>query len=108
MKGSATEEMYEEFLDKIAMQGLTEEIYFIRREMRLKETPILEYGKTWKGDTFTIEKFLDLCKNDINNYFNNDEYPLLNVSIATEVYTHLKDNINEENSAINSNTVKYK
>lgn len=51
---------FNEYIEKV--KDITEEIFLIRREMRLKETPVMEYGKTWKGDTFTIEKFLELCK----------------------------------------------
>ena len=51
---------FNEYVEKA--KDLTEEIYFIRREMRLKETPIMDYGKTWKGDTYTLEKFIELCK----------------------------------------------
>ena len=51
---------FNEYVEKA--KGLTEEILLIRREMRLKETPTMEYGKTWKGDTFTIEEFLELSK----------------------------------------------
>ena len=50
---------FNEYTEKV--KDITEEILLIRREMRLKETPVMEYGKTWKGDTFTIEKFLELC-----------------------------------------------
>ena len=51
---------FNEYVEKA--KDLTEEIYFIRREMRLKETPILDYGKTWKGDTYKLEKFVEMCK----------------------------------------------
>ena len=51
---------FNEYVEKA--KELTEEIFLIRREMRLKEIPTMEYGKKWNGDTFTIEKFLDLCK----------------------------------------------
>ena len=59
-----------EIMDKCAKEGasfddyatevkeIAEKLYFISREMRLKESPILEYGKTWKGELFTIEEFL--------------------------------------------------
>lgn len=51
---------FNEYVEKA--KELTEEIFLIRREMRLKEIPTMEYGKTWNGDIFTIEKFLNLCK----------------------------------------------
>ena len=51
---------FNEYVEKA--KDLTEEIYFIKREMRLKEPPIMDYGKTWKGDTYTLDKFIELCK----------------------------------------------
>lgn len=66
-----------EIMDKCAKEGasfddyatevkeIAEKMYFISREMRLKESPIMEYGKTWKGEFFTIEEFLKHCKDKL-------------------------------------------
>ena len=52
---------YSEFMEKA--RKVSEEIYFINKIIRLKQIPTMEYGKTWKGDTITIENFINDCKN---------------------------------------------
>ncbi len=39
-----------------------ESLYFIDKYKRLKQDPIVEYGKEWKGDTYTLEEFKALAK----------------------------------------------
>lgn len=53
---------WEDFI--IKAKDIYEKIYFISRKMRLTKAPTLEYNKEWKGDTFTIEEFKNLCNNN--------------------------------------------
>ena len=43
------------------MEGL----YFIDKHKRLRQDPIVEYGKEWKGDTYTLEEFKKMAKSKI-------------------------------------------
>ena len=52
---------YSEFMEKA--RKVSEEIYIINKIIRLKQIPTMEYGKTWKGETLTIENFINDCKN---------------------------------------------
>lgn len=66
---------YNEMSDECANEGLSykdfcerakdvkEQLYFIGKHMRLKKSPTVEYGKEWKGDLYTLERFIDLVKN---------------------------------------------
>lgn len=66
---------YNEMSDECANEGLSykdfckrakdvkEQLYFIGKYMRLKKSPTVEYGKEWKGDLYTLERFIDLVKN---------------------------------------------
>lgn len=51
---------FEEFVNKA--KDISEDLYYISREMRMKQSPTMEYGKTWKGDTYMMELFIELCK----------------------------------------------
>lgn len=51
---------FDAYIEKAS--GITEDIYYISREMRLKQSPTMEYGKTWKGDTYPLDKFIQMCK----------------------------------------------
>lgn len=65
---------YEEIKDQCLKDGLpfsdfekkaekeAESLYFIDKYKRLKQDPIVEYGKEWKGDTYTLEEFKALAK----------------------------------------------
>lgn len=65
-------ERYTEISDTCAQEGLSfsefkervkpikEKLYFISKYKRLKQTPTVEYGKEWRGDIFTLEKFIEL------------------------------------------------
>lgn len=52
---------YKEFSDKV--KPVKEKIYFISKYKRLKQTPTIEYGKEWKGDLYTLEKFISMVRN---------------------------------------------
>ena len=52
---------YKEFSEKA--KPIKEKLYFISKYIRLKKTPSVEYGKEWKGDLLTMEKFIDVVKN---------------------------------------------
>jgi hypothetical protein len=54
---------YLEFMDKA--KPICEELFYISREIRLRQTPTLQYGKTWNGNTLTIEDFIKNCENGI-------------------------------------------
>lgn len=95
------------FKDSIIINKENDALFYYYSDFRVDNKENYINFDDSKTESSIKNKFLDLCKNDINNYFNNDAYPLLNVSIANEVYTHLKDNINEENSALNIITNSY-
>lgn len=39
---------------------IKEKLYFCEKYKRLKQDPTVEFGKEWKGSTFTLEKFINL------------------------------------------------
>lgn len=43
-------------------KDVAEGLYFIDKYKRIKRDPIVEYGKEWKGDTYTFEEFKRLAK----------------------------------------------
>lgn len=51
---------YKEFSDKV--KPVKEKLYFISKYKRLKQTPTIEYGKEWKGDLYTLEKFISMVR----------------------------------------------
>lgn len=42
-----------------------EALYFIDKYMRLRQDPIVEYGKEWKGDLYTIEEFKNAVRHKL-------------------------------------------
>lgn len=66
---------YEELSDTCAKEGLSymefsekakpvkEKLYFISKYIRLKKSPSVEYGKEWKGDFYTLDRFISIVKN---------------------------------------------
>ena len=71
---SRLDDEYEKISDECAKEGLSyqefsnkakpvkEKLYFISKYLRLKKTPSLEYGKEWKGDLYTLEKFISMVR----------------------------------------------
>lgn len=59
---------YDEYM--LIATPIMENIFLIDKEIRIKQTPVMEYGKSWKGDVFTIEEFLT---NSINNFFTDND-----------------------------------
>lgn len=51
-----------------------EKLYFISKYIRLKQPPIIVYDKQWNGDFYSLEEFIEKCKNqeinDNNGYGN--------------------------------------
>ena len=68
------EERYTEIEDECLKEGATfaefqkrakkekEGLYFIDKYKRLLQDPIVEYGKEWKGDTYTMDEFKEMAK----------------------------------------------
>jgi hypothetical protein len=54
---------YEEFCKRA--YDVKEGLYFISKELRLRKTPTVEFGKHWQGDTFTMEEFIDAVKSGL-------------------------------------------
>lgn len=54
---------FEEF-QKMAKDE-AEGLYLISKYKRLKQDPIVEYGKEWKGDLYTIEEFKKMVHSGI-------------------------------------------
>ena len=71
------EERYKEIEEQCVKDGLSfdefckkaekerEIMYFIDKHKRLRKDPIVEYGKEWKGDLFTIEEFRKAVKSGL-------------------------------------------
>ena len=55
--------------EKVA-KDILEKLYFIDKYMKLRSNPVVEYGKTWKGETMTIEEFKERCR---SGYFIDDD-----------------------------------
>lgn len=68
---------YEEIEEECLKEGLSfrefskkaekerEGLYFIDKHKRLRQDPIVEYGKEWKGDTYTLEEFKNMAKSKL-------------------------------------------
>jgi len=41
---------------------ILERLYFISKYKRVKQEPVIEYGKEWNGDMYTIEEFKEMCQ----------------------------------------------
>ena len=54
---------FDEMIEKT--KSLRLKINEISREMRLLQSPTLEFGKEWKGDLMTLEEFIEECNNGI-------------------------------------------
>ena len=54
---------WDEFCKKAKKER--EGLYFIDKYKRLKKDPIVEYGKEWKGDTYTMEEFKKMVNDGI-------------------------------------------
>lgn len=50
---------YAEFCNKA--HDVKEKLFAIDKFMRLKENPVLTYGKEWSGKLYEINKFRELC-----------------------------------------------
>lgn len=103
------DELSEEFdliLDNCAKEGLSyiefcdraknvkERLYFISKYRRLKQNPTIEYGKEWLGDTFTLEKFIELVNDGL--FIDSDGYGYYATEDAkSDVYIYPSD-IKEE------------
>lgn len=66
---------YNDMVDECAKEGLKwdefqekshdikESLYFISKYKRLNQSPVVEYGKRWKGRLIPLEEFKTLCEN---------------------------------------------
>lgn len=63
---------FDEFMEKA--RDVSEELYYLMKAIRVVQSPIMEYGKTWKGETITIETFIENCKNGIYDDYNCEAY----------------------------------
>lgn len=52
---------WEEFSERAKKER--EALYLIDKYKRLRQDAIVEFGKEWKGDTYTIEEFKEMVKN---------------------------------------------
>jgi hypothetical protein len=69
------ENKYDEISDECAEEGISynefckrahdvkKDIYFISKYVRLKKDAIVEFGKEWDANIYTIEQFISLVKN---------------------------------------------
>jgi hypothetical protein len=68
---------WEEYIEK--SKDVYEKIFLIEREMRLLKTPTLDFNKEWKGTTYTIEAFKEMCDNEeINDEDGFGYYAIIN------------------------------
>lgn len=73
---------YEDIFNDCAEQGISyiefcekaketkKDLYLIGKYKRLKEVPIITYGKEYNGETYTLDNFKDKCK---KGYFTDDD-----------------------------------
>jgi hypothetical protein len=54
---------YKDFCERA--KEVKQKLYFISKYMRLKQEPIIEYGKEWNGNTYTLETFQKLVKDKL-------------------------------------------
>ena len=54
---------YDEMIDKT--RELRTKAAELDMNMRLIQSPTLQFGKNWNGDLMTIEEFINRCKNDL-------------------------------------------
>lgn len=53
---------YAKFCDKA--HDVKEKMFMVDKFIRLKEDPILTYGKEWSGTLYELNKFKELCKEE--------------------------------------------
>lgn len=63
---------FDDFMEKA--RDVSEELYYVTKAIRVVQSPIMEYGKTWKGETITIENFIEKCKNGVYTDDNCEAY----------------------------------
>lgn len=51
---------YKEFCNRA--KEVRKNLYFISKYLRLKQEPIVDYGKEWNGNTYTMETFKKLVE----------------------------------------------
>lgn len=51
---------YNEFCERA--KDVKEKLYFISKYIRLKKDPTVEYGKSWQGNKYTLEKFKSMVE----------------------------------------------
>jgi len=54
---------FDEFAKKAEKER--EGLYFIDKYKRLRRDPIVEYGKEWKGETYTLDEFKRMAKTKV-------------------------------------------
>lgn len=77
---------YDEYV-KLATPLMTD-LYLIEQEIRLKQIPTMEYGKTWKGIKYTLSEFIENCYNNIcNDKYGNGYYATENSKSDIKIYS---------------------
>jgi hypothetical protein len=96
-----------EIMEKCAKEGMTfskfteeagtifNEIYELEQQMRLIQSPIMEYGKEWQGVTYTLEDFKTQCeKNMLIDEMGIGYYATENAKSDIRIYvTDIIDNV---------------
>jgi predicted nuclease with TOPRIM domain len=52
---------YEDYQNEV--RSIMEEIYFLNKEIRKIQDPVLVYGKEWKGNLHTMDNFIGMSIN---------------------------------------------
>lgn len=76
---------FDEFINE--SKEIREKIYFLDKYIRLKQDPVMTYGKEWNGDIFTTEKFIKYVE---EGYFIDEDgfgyYATKNAKSDVEIY----------------------
>jgi hypothetical protein len=83
---------YVDFKEKV--KTIKEQLYFIDKYIRLKQTPTVEYGREWDGDIYTIEKFITMVKD--GHLIDDDGYGYYSTEGGkSDIYTYPSDFVEE-------------
>ena len=76
---------FSKYMEKVT--NVCTNIYLVEQEMRLFQTPTMEYGKKWKGVSYEIDKFIRMCnENTLNDEMGEGYYATENAKSDVRIY----------------------
>lgn len=75
---------YNEFCEQA--KKIKYDLYLIEKYLRIKQDPIIDYGKNWNGELLTLDNFIIKIKNNELNENGIGYYATINSKSNVEVY----------------------